>query len=63
MRMTADQVWAKLSQDQKDWFHEIAKIKEQAEAETDTEKKEYLKAMADAMTVSIGKELGRLFPE
>ena len=63
MRMTAEQVWNKLTQDQKDWFNEIAKIQEQAKAETDPVKKAFLEAQAGAMTVSIGKELGRQFPE
>jgi hypothetical protein len=63
MKTTAAQVWDKLSQDQKDWFNEIAKIQEQAKAETDPVKKALLEAQADAMIVSIGKELGRQFPE
>ena len=59
MKTTAEQVWKKLTQDQKDFLGEIAKVKEQAEAETDPTKKEYLEAMAGAMSASIGKELTR----
>ena len=63
MRLTAEQVWARLTQEQKDFFHEINKVKELAQAETDPAKKEYLEAMAGAMATSMAKELGYQFPD
>lgn len=62
-KMTAEQVWAKLSDEQKEFFHKINEIKEQAKTETDPAKKEYLEAMAGAMATSMAKELGHQFPD